>query len=91
MNKSFIPVLGLVIAVSGFLHYWEFRKISEFTDTFQIQSEIEVKRTALMLIQQKVIQNTVAELNQLKKARAESVRNEVRDSFPDDRILEDLQ
>ena len=36
----------IAFAMSGALHYREYRKSQEFSDTFRIQAEIEFKRTS---------------------------------------------
>ena len=48
----------IAFAISGALHYREYRKSQEFSDTFRIQAEIEFKRTSLMVIYQEVLQST---------------------------------
>lgn len=61
-----IIVLLILFAVNNFLHFWEYRKICEFRETFKLQSEMEVKRTSLMVIYQEVLQNVVREVDALK-------------------------
>ena len=53
----------IAFAMSGALHYREYRKSQEFSDTFRIQAEIEFKRTSLMVVYQEVLQSVVKELD----------------------------
>lgn len=66
-RRSLMLLLALALAVSGVLHYWEYRKIKEFSDTFQIQSQIELKRTALLVLYQEVLRSAVHEIDTLRK------------------------
>ena len=59
----------IAFAMSGALHYREYRKSQEFSDTFRIQAEIEFKRTSLMVVYQEVLQSVVKELNALAEVR----------------------
>ena len=47
----------IAFAMSGTLHYREYRKSQEISDTFRIQAEIEFKRTSLMVIYQEVAED----------------------------------
>ena len=53
------------------LHLWEVRKINEFSKTFETLSEIELKRTSLMVLQQQVLQNVVREVENNKIQKLE--------------------
>ena len=44
----------IVFAMSGVLHYREYRKSQEISDILRIQAEIEFKRTSLMVVYQEV-------------------------------------
>lgn len=73
MMKRIKPILlFLLLAASMILHYWEFRKIQDFSRTFALQAEIETKRTALMVIYQTVLKNIAKELDDVKKRQNES-------------------
>ena len=73
MMKRIKPILlFLLLAASMILHYWEFRKIQDFSRTFALQAEIETKRTALMVIYQTVLKNMAKELDDVKKSQNES-------------------
>ena len=73
MMKRIKPILlFLLLAASMILHYWEFRKIQDFSMTFALQAEIETKRTALMVIYQTVLKNMAKELDDVKKRQNES-------------------
>ncbi|MBR4663005.1 MAG: hypothetical protein IKO93_03935 [Lentisphaeria bacterium] len=73
MMKRIKPILlFLLLAASMILHYWEFRKIQDFSRTFALQAEIETKRTALMVIYQTVLKNMAKELDDVKKRQNES-------------------
>ena len=47
----------IVFAMSGALHYREYRKSQEISDILRIQAEIEFKRTSLMVVYQEVLQS----------------------------------
>jgi len=81
MKRLFFILLTVGVIASVAFHVWEYRKIREFTQTFQIQSEIEVKRTALMVIYQQVLQNTVRELDTLKQEKTEQKKQEFAELF----------
>ena len=69
MKKKLI-IIAVIIAVfasSIALHIWEIKKINEFSDTFETLSQIELKRTSLMVLQQQVLQNVVREVESSKK------------------------
>ena len=75
MKQQNFLILFLLIGLitSGFFHYWEFKRIREFSATFQTQSEIETKRTSLLVIYQEVLRNVVRELDELKQNRKNRV------------------
>ena len=52
----------IAFAMSGALHYREYRKSQEISDILRIQAEIEFKRTSLMVVYQEVLQSVVKEL-----------------------------
>ena len=68
--KKKIVIISVIIAAfasSIMLHIWEIKKINEFSDTFETLSQIELKRTSLMVLQQQVLQNVVREVENGKK------------------------
>ena len=68
--KNKIVIIAVIIAAfasSIMLHIWEIKKINEFSDTFETLSQIELKRTSLMVLQQQVLQNVVREVENGKK------------------------
>ena len=68
--KKKIFIIAVIIAAfasSISLHIWEIKKINEFSDTFETLSQIELKRTSLMVLQQQVLQNVVREVESSKK------------------------
>ena len=67
----------IAFAMSGALHYREYRKSQEFSDTFRIQAEIEFKRTSLMIVYQEVLQSVVKELDAMKHGRIEAESQEL--------------
>ena len=94
--KQRIAFALIVIAftMSGALHYREYRKSQEISDTFRIQAEIEFKRTSLMVIYQEVLQSVVKELDAMKHGRIEAESQELSrllDSLPDKIELQEAQ
>lgn len=89
MRRLIFPILiTLGFIIGGLLHYREYRKSREFAETFRIQSEIEFKRTSLLVIQQQLLQNIVRELDALKQGRTEAAGKELSrlfDSLPEER------
>ena len=51
----------IAFAMSGALHYREYRKSQEISDILRIQAEIEFKRTSLMVVYQEVLQSVGVE------------------------------
>ena len=68
MKKKIVIVSGIIAFFVSIiaLHIWEVRKINEFSKTFETLSEIELKRTSLMVLQQQVLQNVVREVENNK-------------------------
>lgn len=95
MKKLIFPLLiVLAFAVSGALHYREYRKSREISDILRIQAEIEFKRTSLMIVYQEVLQNVVKELDAMKHGRIEAESQELSrllDSLPDEIELQEAQ
>jgi len=77
MNRKniWIIILMLTLCVSFVLHGWAIRKINEFSNIFETQAQIELKRTALMVIYQDVLQNLVREVDVLKQERDEKLND----------------
>ena len=69
MTKKMIFIAITVSAVicSIALHIWEIRKINEFSKTFDTISQIELKRTSLLVLQQQVLQNVVGKMEHGQK------------------------
>ncbi len=84
MKRFFFIFLIIGILASAACHVWEYRKIREFARTFQAQSEIELKRTALMVIYQQILRNTVREINELKQEKAERDRQKFSELFKEE-------
>lgn len=84
MKRLFFVFLTLGMLVSAACHVWEYRKIREFSRTFQAQSEIELKRTALMVIYQQILRNTVREIDELKHEKAERDRKNFSELFKEE-------
>lgn len=66
-------ILAIFLTASGILHIWEYRKIREFSDNFAVQSQIELKRTALMVLYQEIIQNMAKQIDILRKQEPDSM------------------
>lgn len=74
MMKRIIPILLLLLLiVSMALHFWEIRKIRNFSEIFAVQAAIEVKRTSLMVVYQEVLKNMAKEVEELRKRDNESL------------------
>lgn len=74
MMKRIIPILLLLLLiVSMALHFWEIRKIRNFSEIFAVQAAIEVKRTSLMVVYQEVLKNMAKEIEELRKRDNESL------------------
>ena len=73
MKKKLIIIAVIIAAFASSiaLHIWEIKKINEFSDTFETLSQIELKRTSLMVLQQQVLQNVVREVENGKKQEQE--------------------
>ena len=73
MKKKLIIIAVIIAAFASSiaLHIWEIKKINEFSDTFETLSQIELKRTSLMVLQQQVLQNVVREVENGKKQEPE--------------------
>ena len=95
MKKLIFPLLiALSFAISGALHYREYRKSQEISDILRIQAEIEFKRTSLMVVYQEVLQSVVKELDTMKHGRIEAESQELSrllDSLPDEIELQEAQ
>ena len=64
-------LLFLMLCIVMCLHVWEWRRIREFSETFALQSQIEAKRTALMVVYQEVLKNMAKELDSLRERKEE--------------------
>jgi hypothetical protein len=84
MKRLFFIFLVVGILASAACHIWEYRKIREFARTFQAQSEIELKRTALMVIYQQILRNMVREIDELKHEKAERDRKNFSELFKEE-------
>ena len=73
MKRLMNILLFLLLTSSLALHFWEYRKIEEYSRTFALQSQIEVKRTALMVIYQEVLKNMAKELDSLRERKTEKL------------------
>ena len=72
MRTRLIHLLLFLLAGGSLgLHVWEYRKIRDFSQTFQTQAEIESKRTALLVLQQSVIQNVARQIDALTRSYEE--------------------
>ncbi len=68
MMKRIIPILLLLLLIASMaLHFWEVRKIRNFSEIFAVQAAIEVKRTSLMVVYQEVLKNMAKEVEELRK------------------------
>lgn len=74
MMKRIIPILLLLLLIASMaLHFWEVRKIRNFSEIFAVQAAIEVKRTSLMVVYQEVLKNMAKEIEELRKRDNESL------------------
>ena len=83
----------IAFAMSGALHYREYRKSQEISDILRIQAEIEFKRTSLMVVYQE-LQSVVKELDAMKHGRIEAESQELSrllDALPDEIELQEAQ
>lgn len=71
-NRLIHLLLFLLVGGSLGLHVWEYCKIRDFSQTFLTQAEIEAKRTALLVLQQSVIQNMARQIDALTRAGRET-------------------
>ncbi len=73
MKRILSAMIFLLLIASMGLHFWEIRKIREFSETFTVQAAIEVKRTSLMVVYQEVLKNMAKEVEELRKRDNESL------------------
>lgn len=74
MMKRIMPILLLLLLIASMaLHFWEVRKIRNFSEIFAVQAAIEVKRTSLMVVYQEVLKNMAKEIEELRKRDNESL------------------
>lgn len=74
MMKRIMPILLLLLLIASMaLHFWEIRKIRNFSEIFAVQAAIEVKRTSLMVVYQEVLKNMAKEIEELRKRDNESL------------------
>ena len=73
MKRILSAMIFLLLIASMGLHFWEIRKIREFSKTFAVQAAIEVKRTSLMVVYQEVLKNMAKDIEELRKRDNESL------------------
>lgn len=73
MKRILSAMIFLLLVASMIFHFWEIRKIREFSKTFAVQAAIEVKRTSLMVVYQEVLKNMAKEIEELRKRDNESL------------------
>ena len=73
MKRLMNILLYLLLTSSLVLHFWEYRKIEEYSRTFVLQAQIEAKRTALMVLYQEVLINMAKELDSLRERKTEKL------------------
>ena len=73
MKRLMNILLYLLLTSSLALHFWEYRKIEEYSRTFVLQAQIEAKRTALMVLYQEVLINMAKELDSLRERKTEKL------------------
>lgn len=73
MKRILSAMIFLLLVASMIFHFWEIRKIREFSETFAVQAAIEVKRTSLMVVYQEVLKNMAKEIEELRKRDNESL------------------
>ena len=73
MKRILSAMIFLLLVASMIIHFWEIRKIREFSETFSVQAAIEVKRTSLMVVYQEVLKNMAKEVEELRKRDNESL------------------
>ncbi len=73
MKRILSAMIFLLLIASMIFHFWEIRKIREFSETFAVQAAIEVKRTSLMVVYQEVLKNMAKEVEELRKRDNESL------------------
>jgi hypothetical protein len=73
MKRILSAMIFLLLIASMGLHFWEIRKIREFSETFTVQAAIEVKRTSLMVVYQEVLKNMAKDIEELRKRDNESL------------------
>jgi len=71
MNRLIQILMFLLLTGSLILHVWEYHKIREHDETLALQAEIEVKRIALLVLHQEVLQNMAKELDVLREQKTE--------------------
>ncbi len=82
MNRLILVLMAFLLAGSLALHVWEYRKIREHDETLALQAEIEVKRTALLVLHQEVLQNMAKELDVLREQKIEPLELKWRKTEP---------
>ena len=73
MKRILSAMIFLLLIASMGLHFWEIRKIRNFSEIFAVQAAIEVKRTSLMVVYQEVLKNMAKEVEELRKRDNESL------------------
>ena len=73
MNRLILVLMFLLLTGSMFLHVWEYHKIREHAEALALQAEIEVKRTALLVLHQEVLQSVAKELDAMRESKTESL------------------
>ena len=73
MNRLIQILMFLLLTGSLILHVWEYHTIREHDETLALQAEIEVKRTALLVLHQEVLQNMAKELDVLREQKVEAL------------------
>ncbi len=73
MKRILSAMIFLLLVASMIFHFWEIRKIREFSETFAVQAAIEVKRTSLMVVYQEVLKNMAKDIEELRKRDNESL------------------
>ena len=73
MNRLILVLMAFLLAGSLALHVWEYRIIREHAEALALQAEIEVKRTALLVLHQEVLQSVAKELDAMRESKTESL------------------
>ena len=82
MNRLILVLMFLLLTGSMFLHVWEYHKIREHAEALALQAEIEVKRTALLVLHQEVLKSVAKDLDELRERKDEPLELKWKETEP---------